>query len=223
MCLYNNNNNTQIMPSSIRRRRYKYKYKNEDTDDEEDVDDGSAVDEMSLIRVMNNHIYFYDTITNLSSLKLNMTLKKLIEESLIHSIKNDCDPVPIKLHMNSPGGEIVGAFCVINTIEQSKVPIHTIIEGEAASAATMISVVGHKRYINRNAHMLIHQIRAGFLGKMDECQDEMKNIKRYSKLAIKIYKKYTNLTDVKLEKILKKELYWGCKTCLKYGLVDEIL
>ena len=77
MCLYNNNNNnTQIMPSSIRRRRYKYKYKNEDTDDEEDVDDGSAVDEMSLIRVMNNHIYFYDTITNLSSLKLNMTLKK---------------------------------------------------------------------------------------------------------------------------------------------------
>ena len=61
MCLYNNNNNnTQIMPSSIRRRRYKYKYKNEDTDDEEDVDDGSAVDEMSLIRVMNNHIYFYE-------------------------------------------------------------------------------------------------------------------------------------------------------------------
>jgi ATP-dependent Clp protease protease subunit len=199
----------------------KMKYMSDDTNEEEEEDNTMSTD---LIQVTdNNNIYIYDEITTLSALQLNISLNKLIKQHLIFAVKNDCDPIPIKLHINSPGGEVVGAFCVINTIENSTVPIHTIIEGEAASAATMISIVGHKRYINSNAHMLIHQLRAGFWGKVDECQDEMKNIKRYSKVALKLYKKYTNLTDEKLDKILKKELFWSSKTCLKYGLVDEII
>ena len=160
--------------------------RNEDTDDE-DVEDESP----KLLEVMNNNIYFYDTITNQSTLNLNMALKKLIDDHLIFSIKNDCEPIPIKLHLNSQGGEIVGAFCIVDTISASKVPIHTIIEGEVSSAATLISVVGHKRFMNKNAHMLIHQIRGGFCGKMDDCNDEMSNIKRYSKKLKKIYRQYT--------------------------------
>jgi len=190
--------------------------RNEDTDDEDEESESPK-----LLEVMNNNIYFYDMITNQSTLNLNMALKKLIDDHLIFSIKNDCEPIPIKLHLNSQGGEIVGAFCIVDTISASKVPIHTIIEGEVSSAATLISVVGHKRFMNKNAHMLIHQIRGGFCGKMDDCNDEMSNIKRYSKKLKKIYRRYTTLTEEKLEKVLKKEIFWGYKTCLKYGLIDE--
>jgi ATP-dependent Clp protease, protease subunit len=203
------------------KKRYQYKqasYRNEDTDDEDDEDEGTV---NKLLEVRNNNIYFYDSINNQSTLNLNIALNKLIETHLIFAIQNDCEPIPIKLHLNSPGGEIVGAFCIVDTICASKVPIHTIIEGEVASAATLISVVGHKRFINKNAHMLIHQIRAGFFGKMDDCTDEMSNIRRYSKKLKKIYLKHTTLTEEKLEKMLKKEVFWGYKTCLKNGLVDE--
>jgi len=192
-------------------------YRNDDVGEDEEEEENTP----KLLEVINNNIYFYDSINTQSTLNLNMALNKLIETHLIFAIKNDCDPIPIKLHLNSSGGEIVGALCIVDTIIASKVPIHTIIEGEVASAATLISVVGHKRFMNKNAHMLIHQIRAGFFGKMDDCEDEMTNIKRYSKKLKKIYLQHTALTEEKLEKMLKKEIFWGYKTCLKNGLVDE--
>jgi len=193
-------------------------YKNSKNEEEEieEVDD-------ELIECINNNIYFYNEITTYSCFKLRIILKKLIDKQLIYSIQNGCDIIPINLYINSQGGDITAALCIVDTIINSKVPINTIIEGEAASAATIISVVGHKRFINPNAHMLIHQIRAGFWGKIDECKDEMKNIKKYSKIIKKIYKEYTTLSDDKIDNFLKKDIYWGSRLCLKYGLVDEIM
>lgn len=195
-------------------------YKNS-KNEEAEIEDEEADDE--LIECINNNIYFYNEITTYSCFKLRIILKKLIDKQLIYSIQNSCDIIPINLHINSQGGDITAALCIVDTIINSKVPINTIIEGEAASAATIISVVGHKRFINPNAHMLIHQIRAGFWGKIDECKDEMKNIKKYSKIIKKIYKEYTTLSDDKIDNFLKKDIYWGSRLCLKYGLVDEIM
>ena len=38
-----------------------------------------------------------------------------------------------------------------------------------------------------------------------------------------IYKKYTKLPMKKLDEILKHDLMWDAKTCLEYGLIDEIV
>ena len=38
-----------------------------------------------------------------------------------------------------------------------------------------------------------------------------------------VYKKYTKVPVRKLNEILKHDLMWDAKTCLKYGLVDEII
>jgi len=38
-----------------------------------------------------------------------------------------------------------------------------------------------------------------------------------------IYKAYTNLPMKKLNEILKHDLWFDSKTCLEYGLVDEII
>jgi ATP-dependent Clp protease, protease subunit len=199
--------------SDIKLKHSKYA---EESEDEED----SSSEE---IIVMDNKIYFYTDITGATILKLRTELQKMINSHEIFAIKNDCNPLPIKLYINSCGGEVSSALIIVDLILKSKVPIYTIIEGEAASAATLISVVGHKRYITEHSHMLIHQIRGGIWGKMTEFEDEMKNMKMYSEKLIKIYKKYTNLTEEKLTKILKKEREWSSKKCKKYGLVDEII
>ena len=71
--------------------------------------------------------------------------------------------------------------------------------------------------------MLIHQIRGGIWGKMNEFEDEYKNMKKYTKLLKKLYKKFTKLNDEKLSSMLKKDILWGSSTCLKWGLIDEII
>ena len=101
--------------------------------------------------------------------------------------------------------------------------IITIIDGCAASAATFMSVVGAKRKINANAYMLIHQLSSVAWGKYAELVDDKKNVDEFMRKIKEIYKKYTKVPVKELDKILSHDLWWNAKTCLKYGLVDEII
>ena len=180
-------------------------------------------EEENEIVVINNEIFFYSYIEKTIILKLRTELTKLINKHRIYSITNNVECTPIRLYINSEGGELSSALSIVDLIERSEVPIHTIIEGETASAATLISVVGHKRFITKNSHMLIHQVRGGMWGKMQEFEEEILNMKMYSDKLIQIYKKTTHLSEEKLTKILKKDILWDSKKCLKYGLVDAII
>jgi ATP-dependent protease ClpP protease subunit len=38
-----------------------------------------------------------------------------------------------------------------------------------------------------------------------------------------IYEEHTNIPKKELAKVLKHDLWWDAETCLKYGLIDEII
>ncbi len=38
-----------------------------------------------------------------------------------------------------------------------------------------------------------------------------------------IYRDYTRVPTKKLDEILKHDLMWDANTCLKYGMIDEIV
>ena len=134
------------------------KYRNnEEVEEEEEV----TIE----IKVENNDIYIYSEITRELALNFSIELKKLEKKLLCMSIQFDI-PVPeIKIHINSEGGDLFAGLSMSDAIRICKVPVTTIIEGEAASAATIISVVADKRMITKNSHMLIHQMSTSFWGK----------------------------------------------------------
>lgn len=193
------------------------RYRNEEEDSSEDTDNVE-----DLIKYYNNHIYFYAPVNDKSALELNMTINKVTTEVLKNFVDYDIRP-NIYLHINSEGGEVNAAMSVVDTIRNNRIPIVSIIEGSAASAATLISMVCHERHINKHAMMLIHQISGGFWGKMDEFEDEMKNMKQTMKLIMKIYKNYGKISEENLTKLLKKDIWWKSSKCLKMGLVDKVL
>ena len=86
-----------------------------------------------------------------------------------------------------------------------------------------MSVVGHRRLMHRHSYMLIHQLSAGMWGKYEELKDDMENNENLMKVIKDIYIKHTNIPKRELDKILKHDLWWDAKTCLKYGLIDEII
>ena len=129
----------------------------------------------------------------------------------------------IYLHINSYGGSVFAGFSAVDYIRTSQVPVTTIIDGCAASAATMMSVVGEHRMMNEHAFMLIHQLSAGSWGKYEELKDDMANNDLLMKTIKDIYINHTKIPQKELAKMLKHDLWWNAKTCLKYGLVDEIV
>lgn len=201
-----------------RRNNYNFssKYKCEEEEETEELDTRE-------VKAEGNNIYLYSDITQELSLNFNLELKKLEKKLLVMSIEYDCPPPEIKIHINSEGGDIFSAMAMVDTIKLCKVPITTIVEGQAASAATLISVVADKRQITENSHMLIHQLSTGFWGKHNEFKDEMKNQNRLMKLIKDLYQTHTNISLDKLNNCLTKDLWWSSKFCKKNGLIDEII
>jgi len=175
------------------------------------------------IAVHENKIYYYSNVNRESASELNKKIGELESKSLTLGNNLDIDPPTLKLLINSGGGSITAGISSMDTILRCKVPIHTYVDGFAASAATFISVVGEKRFISRNSYMLIHQLSGNFWGKYSEFEDEKQNLDLMMKTIKNVYKKYTKLPMKKLDEILKHDLMWDAETCLEYGLVDEIV
>lgn len=174
-----------------------------------------------------NHIYFYGSVNKRNCLKLNLYIRDLNRKLTLTENDLGVSHLKIYLHINSFGGSVFAALSSVDTIMGSKYPIVSIIEGGSASAATIMSCVCSERVITPNAYMLIHQISSGFWGKMEEIKDEFKNVRKLMKRLKKIYKTHTLLDNnedskIKLNELLKRDLWLDSKECLKYGLVDKI-
>jgi ATP-dependent protease ClpP protease subunit len=168
-----------------------------------------------------NHIYFYGDVTQDSCLDLNRKINSLNKELLKHAIEYDCEPPHIYLHINSGGGDLLAAFSTVDVIKNSMIPIISIVEGSAASAATIISMVCHKRYITENSFMLIHQLSSGMCGKYEELKDDFENDTKFMDLLYNLYSNHTTMENKEIKKILARDIWLSSKECLERGLVDD--
>lgn len=184
---------------------------------EEDDVDSNEVQQIS------NSIFFYTDVNKQSILNLNQKLKTAGTDLNATAMVLDI-PVPeLKLHINSNGGSLLDGFAAVDYVRNCKAPVHSIIEGSAASAATLISVVAKKRSISKNSFMLIHQLSGGMWGKFESMKDDMQNCNLFMDRINEIYGQYTKIPKNVLKDILKRDIYMDAKTCLKYGLVDKII
>ena len=172
-----------------------------------------------------HHIYFYAGVSKDSVYRLQDHLVKINTEFKALQQKNPTTymtPKPIILHINSFGGGVFAAFAAIDFIEQSEIPVYTVIEGATASAGTLMSIVGKKRYIRPHASMLIHQLSSWFGGKMTEIDDDYQNLKQMHGSIRDLYVKHTRIAGDDLDELLKHDLWWKADKCLEVGLVDGV-
>jgi ATP-dependent Clp endopeptidase proteolytic subunit ClpP len=178
----------------------------------------------SSIRVAENTIFFYSDVTEQAALELNHALYDLDTK-----LRNTCNVLGpefkphIKLRINSYGGSLFAGLAILDSIRGLQSDVHTYIDGAAASAATIISVAGTKRYIGKNSMMLIHQLSTGNYGKYSELEDDMENNRRLMKSIKDIYKQYTKVPMKQIDEILKHDLWFDSAKCIELGLVDAII
>jgi len=182
-----------------------------------------------------NNIYFCDQINWNSVFVLNRTLRQLEQEILVEVEKSKAnisqfqklwlrvEPGPIMLHITTNGGLVHAAFSVVDVIKTLKVPVHTVIDGYVASAGTIISMVGAKRYICPNAYILIHEIRCGVWGKYEEVEVAKDNAEKLQNHVLKFYMEHKiKIKEKDLKNILKKDIDFSASEAVANGLVDEV-
>tara|TARA_X000000950_G_scaffold280529_1_gene375348 strand:+ start:3113 stop:3733 length:621 start_codon:yes stop_codon:yes gene_type:complete len=187
-------------------------------------DDAESEEENeSEVTVIDNNIYFYCPVSNESILALTKHIREITKKNMILGITYNIEPPNINLYINSQGGCVYSALSILDIIINNKVKINSIITGVCMSAATLISMVCHNRYITPNGYMLIHNMSiGGFWGKMHEFEDEMKNMTQLTKSLKNIYKNYGKINKTQIDSLLKKDLLLNSSVAKKYGFIDEI-
>ena len=177
------------------------------------------------IETEENRIYFYCPVGDYEALELNRLIRRLDVEMVYLSDRLGSPKIPIHLHISSPGGSVFSGLSIVDTMRNCKSDIYTYVEGSVASAATLISSGGKKgkRFIGKNAFMLIHQPHLEWSGKLDEFQDEIINQEHINAKLEQVYLENTKLNKKELDDLLSHELWLPAERCVELGLVDKIL
>ena len=176
-----------------------------------------------------SHIYFRDSVNKYSIdtlIKIINKLNKKYTNAITQIDFATIQPLPIILHITSGGGNCLMGFLAADYIKNSKIPIYTIVEGYAFSAATFMSIVGKKRFITENSMVLIHQISSTMSGHYthENLKDEIFNGEIIMKKLCKLYLTNTHgkLKQKTIDQMLKQDLYLDAKKSIQLGLVDSI-
>lgn len=171
-----------------------------------------------------NKIYFYSQVGEKEVLELNKIVKRLDKEMQVLGITLNIPPPPIELHLHSEGGSLFAGIAAYDCIKSCKTPIHTYVDGCAASAATLLFLAGKKKYLYKNSFMLVHQLSATVLGgKYEEFKDELKNQEKLMHTVKNIYLETSKMSDDELTELMKHDLWMDSETTLKNGFADEII
>lgn len=79
---------------------------------------------------------------------------------------------PITVYVYSYGGDMDCMWSIIDTIMASDTPVRTVNLGIAASAAGLIFLAGHERYMMPRAKIVIHEGSASIAGDAVKVMDE---------------------------------------------------
>jgi len=130
---------------------------------------------------------------------------------------------PIVLYINSRGGCVYDGLSIIDCMAGLSSPVFTVINGEAASMAAIISIFGDKRYMCKNSVWMAHDMCGGGYDYATKMKYRFENMERLQSKLFKMLKKQTKLSETQLTKARNAELWLYSEECLKYGIIDEIL
>lgn len=113
----------------------------------------------------------------------------------------------IKIYINSPGGNVFTAIQFMRTLKESSAKVVMSVEGECASAATMIFLCGDSFEVSEHSMFMFHNYSSGVFGKGGEMFDQLKHERKWSASLLQdVYKDF--LTDTEIGAILDNKDIW---------------
>ena len=184
----------------------------------------------SLPRPKDRNLYLPDQVTQKTMNSLTKAIIDINEHDAhikkVYGIYGAAyTPGPIKIYIDSYGGQVYQCFGLLGVMEKSETPIHTIVTGAAMSCGFMILISGHKRFGYSLSTPLYHQVSTGFYGKLQDMEESLKETKRLQKKIEEITLDRTRITEKELRKILRKKIDWymSAEEAVKLGVIDEII
>lgn len=155
---------------------------------------------------------------------INDQIANLIVAQLLYLARED-PTKPIRLYINSPGGQVYSGLAIYDTMQQIDCPVSTVAVGFTASFGTVLLTAGTKgmRYALPNATIHMHQPLGGAQGQASDIAIQANEILRLRKSLNGILSYHTGQSIERIENDTDRDIYMSASEAAEYGLVDQVL
>jgi len=133
----------------------------------------------------------------------------------------------IVMYINSPGGSFTAMTAIYDTMQYIRPHIQTVVLGQAASAAAVITAGGTKgkRLALPNARILIHQPAGGSEGasQASDIEIQAREIQRMREWLEETLSLHSNRTAEQVHKDIDRDKILSADEAVEYGLIDQVL
>lgn len=133
------------------------------------------------------------------------------------------DREPIKIYINSSGGNLFSTLTIIDAVNRSKTPVYTYNIGTAFSGGLLVLLCGHKRFSYKHASFLFHEGASGMEGDANKFQNYADF---YKKLRIQVKDfviERTKINEDEYAEHEKDDWWFFADEAYEKGFVDVIL
>jgi ATP-dependent Clp protease protease subunit len=132
---------------------------------------------------------------------------------------------PIKVFIDSPGGDVDAGFAIIDMMRFVKPDVYTIGMGLVASAGALIllGATKDKRFGLPNSHYLIHQPLSGMRGVATEIEIHARELEKVRARINKFMSDETGKPLEQVEKDTDRDFWMTADEAAAYGLISRTI
>lgn len=134
----------------------------------------------------------------------------------------DAGDKPIRLHINSPGGDVFEGQAIYNLLLGHKPGVDVEIDSLAASAASFVAMAGRKISIAENAMVMIHRAWTVAMGNAEDMRKSATLLETIDETIVETYAARTKQSKDDLRAWMASESWMTAQQAVDRGFADEI-
>ena len=134
----------------------------------------------------------------------------------IGGIKGD-----LEVHINSPGGDAFDGITIYNALA-ARQGVTTVVDGLAASAASVIAQAGSVRTMSPGAMMMIHDAWAMCIGPESEMLETAKVLGKLSDNIASVYAAHSSVPAAEFRAVMRNDCWYTGQEAVDAGLADRL-
>lgn len=167
-----------------------------------------------------NRVYWLEGEVGVETLELVKVIMRCNQQDAGISPE---DRRPIRIFIDTCGGDVQAMYTLVHAIKISKTPVHTIVYCNALSAGAHILAAGHRRFAFPGSTILVHSGSCQYIGDAEKVESAKRYFDMIGKRANDMLLSDTKILPKDLKRKGANDWYISAEEAVELGVVDQII
>lgn len=132
------------------------------------------------------------------------------------------DTAEIRLHINSPGGEVYEGIAIMNALRAHKARTVAVVDGLAASAASFLAAGMDEVIMGKNTQLMIHDAWGLAIGNAEDMREMGERLDKISNNIAHVYADKTGAPVEDMRALMLAETWMDAEEAVELKFADSV-